>query len=131
MREEGAAVRVQMEIMHWLHEENSGTYFQHTLKNVALFVPVGFLFSLLPRERCRMVIPAASFGLLLSVIIETVQFFFRFGICDIDDIFANFAGAAIGAVFVAAWERKALRGTLNSKNGGNLSKMNESGKKRL
>ena len=65
---------------------------QHMFLNVVLFVPVGLLYSVLPKKCRKVFVPAISFGLMLSVLIETVQLLFEFGTCDIDDIISNFMG---------------------------------------
>lgn len=109
MREEGSNNHVQMEVMHWAYSDDRGA-FQHVAQNIAMFVPVGFLCALLPREDCqKRLVPGASFGLLLSVLIETSQLIFQFGSCDIDDILANFIGAAFGAGAVFIWEKRSMQ----------------------
>ena len=104
MRESGETERIQMQVFHWIRPEN-GYDFSHAFQNMILFVPAGFLCSALPKTERKVFIMGSSFGLLLSVIIETAQLFFRFGLCDIDDILSNFAGAVVGAGIVAMWTR--------------------------
>lgn len=104
MRESGETERIQMEVFHWMRPEN-GYDFSHAFQNMILFVPAGFLCAALPKTERKVFVMGCSFGLLLSVIIETAQLFFRFGLCDIDDILSNFAGAVIGAGIVAIWNR--------------------------
>lgn len=91
MRESGTDNRVQMEAFHWINAEDGETL-QHMFLNVVLFVPVGLLYSVLPKKCRKVFVPAISFGLMLSVLIETVQLLFEFGTCDIDDIISNFMG---------------------------------------
>lgn len=97
MRESGMDDRVQMEVFHWVSAGEEGA-FRHVCLNVALFMPIGFLCAVLPKEERAVFVPAVSFGLLLSVLIETIQLFGHFGTCDIDDILSNFLGAVAGAL---------------------------------
>lgn len=105
MRESGMSERLQMEVFHWIHTGRKDS-FTHVFQNIVLFVPVGFLCAALPKTQQKVFVMSMSFGLLLSVLIETAQFVFRFGICDIDDIISNLAGAAIGAGIVSGWNRR-------------------------
>ena len=105
MREDGANRRFQMEVFHWLRVEGSQGL-RHFLMNIALFIPVGGFAAAIPKRRGKTFAEGVSFGLLLSVLIETVQLIFQLGLCDIDDILANFAGAAIGSAVVSVWYRK-------------------------
>lgn len=67
----------------------------NVLLNVALFLPLGLLLPLLGRFfRKWYVTPSA--GLLLSLIIETVQYFTCRGFFDVDDLFCNTLGTALG-----------------------------------
>ena len=71
----------------------------NVLLNVAMFVPLGFLLPLLfkPFRKWYITIPA---GFAVSLAIELVQLVVARGICDVDDLFANTQGAAIGFFFV-------------------------------
>lgn len=113
MRKGGSDDRVQMELFGWA-EAGYSEGFRHVFQNVALFIPVGLLYALLPKEGKKVFVSGASFGLLLSVLIETLQLLFRFGICDIDDILSNFLGAAIGAAAVAIWNRIHMRDAIRT-----------------
>jgi VanZ family protein len=64
------------------------------ISNILLFFPVGFLYRLTTRKR-----GAFLFGALLSLSIETVQFFIPARTSSIPDILANTIGAGLGAVF--------------------------------
>ena len=100
--------RVQMEVFHWMAEKN-GDAFRHFLQNTAMFVPVGLMAGLLSDGGSRRgsLAPGVSYGLLLSVCIETIQLAFHMGTCDVDDIIANFLGALAGAAAASLWNRKA------------------------
>lgn len=62
--------------------------------NIAWFVPFGFLVPLI-RQR-RGFLATVMGGALLSVMIETVQFFIGTGVTDIDDVIFNTIGTIIG-----------------------------------
>ena len=59
-------------------------------KNIALFVPLGFIIS----GRKGVIV-----GFLLSCGIETAQYFARLGYCEIDDVLNNTIGTLIGSMF--------------------------------
>ena len=71
----------------------------NVLLNVAMFVPLGFLLPLLgkPLRKWYVTIPA-GFG--VSLAIELFQLAMGRGICDVDDLFCNTLGAAIGFFIV-------------------------------
>lgn len=62
--------------------------------NIAWFVPFGLLWPLVRKRRGFFQTVFA--GMLLSFLIETVQFFIWTGISDIDDIIFNTSGAIVG-----------------------------------
>ena len=67
--------------------------------NVLLFVPIGFLIPLIIKKRttiCKMCI----IGMLLSSFIEILQFVFKKGVCEIDDIILNTLGSMVGYLMV-------------------------------
>ena len=71
------------------------------LLNITLFVPFGmFAFLLLPRNRSKtqraFLICGAAF--LLSLLIESLQFIFKLGFFETDDIFNNTLGGAAGSL---------------------------------
>lgn len=77
-------------------KEHSLAALKHPLLNVALFIPIGFLFTAVyPRKlnKASLVIP---FGLMLSVVIETIQLLLKMGQCDLEDMIANALGAFLG-----------------------------------
>ena len=67
----------------------------NVLLNVAMFAPLGFLLPLLAKKlrKWYLCIPA---GFAVSLGIELIQLAIGRGICDVDDLFANTLGAAIG-----------------------------------
>lgn len=62
--------------------------------NIAWFIPFGFLVPLLRQKKCFFTTILS--GILLSVGIETVQFFIGTGVTDIDDVIFNTTGAIVG-----------------------------------
>lgn len=74
--------------------EDSGLY----LKNVLLFIPFGYLLSIVTNLKYKTI---ALIGLGLSLGIELLQYFFAIGLAELDDLIANTIGTAIGY-----WARK-------------------------
>lgn len=69
---------------------------QHLAMNVAMFVPIGFLFPLILPEKLNKLSLVIPLGLMLSTLIETTQMLLRMGQCDLEDLVANTVGAIIG-----------------------------------
>lgn len=67
----------------------------NVLLNIAMFVPMGFLLPLMgrPFRRWYVTIPV---GALFSAVIELFQLAFIRGVCDVDDLFCNTLGCAVG-----------------------------------
>lgn len=66
----------------------------HGFLNLVLFMPMGFLLPCLDTRIKGW--QAAAVGGMISTLIETAQLLLRLGVCDIDDIIANVAGAMLG-----------------------------------
>lgn len=62
--------------------------------NIALFIPIGMMFSSY-FERSKWYYCVLLCGL---IVIETVQYAFSIGICDINDVIENFLGAYLGVI---------------------------------
>ena len=77
---------------------------QHLLLNVALFVPIGFLFVAINPEKLNRISLVIPLGLVLTVLIETVQMLLRMGQCDLEDLVANALGAVIGVLCYRAYQ---------------------------
>lgn len=105
IRKSGSNFQVQMELCNWLREDGIEN-FEHILLNAAMFFPVGILFSFVTAEKRGRVISAGSFGLLVSVLIETGQLLLHSGTCDVDDVLSNGLGAFLGALIVAVILRR-------------------------
>lgn len=71
------------------------------LLNVAVFVPWGILLPLLFRQK-RPLLNVTLTGFLLSLVIESTQYFTGRGCFDLDDLFTNTLGAFLGGCFVLA-----------------------------
>ena len=61
--------------------------------NILLFLPLGFLIPWCFRLKLPSVI---IIGFCFSIILESLQFVFRLGLCEIDDVIHNTIGSAIG-----------------------------------
>lgn len=83
------------------------------LLNIAMFIPLGVLLPLVARpfRRWYVTIPV-GFG--VSLLIECVQSLFAIGSPDVDDLFCNTLGSALGyclcMVGLSVWEKKPSRG---------------------
>jgi glycopeptide antibiotics resistance protein len=102
MRTGGTNFTVQMELFNWTKEDGLESV-RHILLNGAMFVPVGIGVPLLTEKGRGKLLTGASFGLLLSVVIETGQLILHSGTCDIDDMIFNTLGSVTGAVMARAW----------------------------
>lgn len=77
---------------------NAITILPEHVMNVILFIPVGFVVSVLASK--NVLIKSVCAGLLLSCTIEVLQFLFKRGTCEIDDIMNNTLGCFIGACVI-------------------------------
>lgn len=77
----------------------------HMLLNVAMFVPMGFLFPMIYPQKLSRGSYIAGIGFMSSVAIESTQLVLRLGQCDIDDIIANTLGAVCGYLLYLAFRR--------------------------
>lgn len=70
------------------------------LGNIAIFVPIGFLFvAIVGRRRWWL---AVLIGVAMTLAIEGTQEFLPTRVPDVQDLIANSAGAAIGVLFAIA-----------------------------
>ena len=65
--------------------------------NMLLFLPLGLSlpFALPQKWKCKALLSAVA-GFLLSVGVEAIQYFFRIGDCETDDVLMNTLGMLIG-----------------------------------
>lgn len=87
----------------WLEAWNNFSVknWANVLLNVAMFAPLGVLLPLL-WKKCRKWYVTISIGFATSFVIEFVQLAISRGICDVDDLFANMLGAALGFLCIMA-----------------------------
>lgn len=78
---------------------------EHLLMNVAMFVPIGFLFVAIQPERLNKISLVIPLGLMLTVLIETVQMMLQLGQCDLEDLVANALGAVLGVVCYRLYQK--------------------------
>ncbi len=75
----------------WIAGESFGkTESIQNINNILVFIPFGVLF---PGKRWKWLLLTA---VLLSAVIEAVQYALNLGWCEIDDVICNVLGAAIG-----------------------------------
>jgi glycopeptide antibiotics resistance protein len=74
-------------------------YWTNIFGNIALFVPLPVLVAALSPLRNRWVL--LGIGVFLSIGIEVIQYVWRIGVPDIDDVIMNSAGTVLGILF---WE---------------------------
>ena len=74
----------------------NGTYnfYSNLLGNIVLFMPLSFILVLV--FRINKISTVLFWGVLLSIVIEIMQFVFEVGVADIDDIILNTLGTVIG-----------------------------------
>ncbi|WP_127849500.1 VanZ family protein [Lacticaseibacillus hulanensis] len=79
-------------------------FYYQSLGNVGWFVPFGLLLPLMLRTKHKAV-HVIFWGILLSLFIETMQFYMHTGIADIDDVIFNTTGALIGSLMYVLLHR--------------------------
>lgn len=91
IRESGTQ-RYELELF-WSYRQffTSPTLGLEVLNNIWLFVPLGALLSSLNNKQ-RMLLVAVG----LSIFIESIQYFFGLGLCELDDVIGNSLGAWLG-----------------------------------
>ena len=67
--------------------------------NMVAFMPFGFFLPIISR-RSRKWYNTVSFGLIFSLILETLQLIFKVGSFDVDDMFLNTVGGIAGYILV-------------------------------
>lgn len=76
--------------------DHSWHYVKEVLLNMLMLVPVGFMFPLVRGKRG--VVLAVFFGFVCSLSIEGLQWLFKCGLFEYDDLFNNTVGALLGYV---------------------------------
>ena len=83
----------------WNYESLNYKLIAESILNVFLFMPLGFLASAAVKN--RRILNVLGIGLLISLSIETMQYAFRRGVCNVDDLVHNVLGCFIGYSFYA------------------------------
>lgn len=74
------------------------TFARNILGNLAVFIPLGFFLPVLWKKQRNLILFFLS-AALLSCLIEGVQLALMIGVCDIDDVILNTAGALLSYGF--------------------------------
>jgi len=77
--------------------EEVGVFLRLFLGNIGWFVPFGFLLPILWKGKRFLFV--LGMGLLFSFCIEVLQFAFRKGVAELDDLILNTLGTAVGYLF--------------------------------
>ena len=96
--------KTEMRLMWGLQEMIAGNtnwkqFALYWIENVLLFIPFGFLFS---KNDYRVVLLS---GFLMSICIETVQYFGCLGLCELDDVICNTLGSLAGFLLAMVVQR--------------------------
>ena len=76
--------------------------------NMVAFMPFGFFLPIISR-RSRKWYNTVSFGLIFSLILETLQLIFKVGSFDVDDMLLNTVGAGLGFLVYRAVQRTRVK----------------------
>lgn len=97
-RTRGGGELILMPFMTVVNAATYPEYYRSAILNAILFLPLGLSlpFALPPRFGRRVPVTVLT-GMLLSVSVEAIQFFFALGICETDDVIINTFGAFLGA----------------------------------
>lgn len=97
-RKETADARINLELfwtVKYALEHRSGMHWFYIIGNIALFIPLGVLLPINGKV-FRSCLLTVVIGLLLSGSIEAIQYFWKIGLCELDDIFNNTWGTLLG-----------------------------------
>lgn len=96
------------EIKRFMNYANNGlgwkAFLVNVVGNVVAFVPFGFLIPILQTKkynRFLVIILTTLLGAIFSTLVEVIQFCFKIGSFDVDDILLNVIGAFIGVLIYA------------------------------
>ena len=76
--------------------------------NMVAFMPFGFFLPIISR-RSRKWYNTVSFGLIFSLILETLQLIFKVGSFDVDDMLLNTVGAGLGFLVYRTVQRTRVK----------------------
>ena len=111
-RQSSGVHQTEMRLMWGLQEMIAGNpnwkqFALYWIENVLLFIPFGLLF---PKNDYRVVLLS---GFLMSICIETVQYFGCLGLCELDDVICNTLGSLSG--FLLAMETQRIISNIQQK----------------
>lgn len=75
--------------------------YRSMLMNIFLFEPIGLSLPNILPKKAHPVALTVIIAMLISVFIETAQYYFCLGRCEIDDVIMNTLGAAVGGLAYA------------------------------
>lgn len=96
------SVKFPMPFWKAILNQHYSTVTNRSVLNMLLFVPFGYLLPQWKKMRWYYVI---TFGFLISLLIETCQLVFHFGVFELDDLVKNTMGAVLGWLLYAGLER--------------------------
>lgn len=98
-REGGTKEIILVPFHSFIEGQSQPEIYRTMLMNVFLFVPLGLVMPFaLPDKVMHNQIITIIFACLLSTFVEIMQYCFRLGRCEADDVICNTLGAAIGTV---------------------------------
>lgn len=83
--------------------------FEGIILNILLFIPLGYMLPCIFRKLGKALWKVILIGFLCSLITETVQLVTHLGWFDLDDLFNNTIGCAVGAVLYVMFLRERKR----------------------
>ncbi len=86
--------------------------YRSLLMNVALFLPLGLSFSCLLSTRISVpirILATSLLGAFVSIVIESLQYFYSLGETWTDDVICNTSGAFLGSMALVAWKLYYIR----------------------
>lgn len=96
----GVVLEPFREVDAMLHQPNHFFWFMQISLNILLFIPFGFLLSIISK-RFRSLWITTVIGFIFSAGIETMQYITGRGLTEVDDVINNTLGALIGYVIYA------------------------------
>lgn len=92
----------------WRHERYHMAVLVNLLGNMVVFMPFGYFVATLYQSGKHWY-TSILYTFLLSLTIETMQFVFRVGSFDVDDLILNVAGGFLGFLVFAWWQKRKRR----------------------
>jgi glycopeptide antibiotics resistance protein len=89
--------------LKYISEIGRFNYFSNIIGNILLFIPLPVILKMYLRVNKFSTV--LLFSLMLSIIIESLQYIFKVGVADIDDVILNCLGACLGYFFIIVSKR--------------------------